>query len=172
MKSRIQNTQVDRRQNGGGEAFRRTVVGKQLNDPGPRANPWELTAFPGRTWSTPRAVHGAGCVRPHLLSFGPPVPPPAGGGPRPSGGGGGLVLSGGRLCVENRTGLYLWHNQDGMADHIGTGDGSEWARPWPRLKNGRMGGGALLRVPRMHRKRRCPAVARGARRGGVVSPLV
>ena len=24
----------------------------------------------GQSWSTPRPIHGAGCVRPHLLSFG------------------------------------------------------------------------------------------------------
>lgn len=41
----------------------------------------------------------AGCVRPHLLSFGAH----------------GLVLSGGRLCVENITGLFLWFSADGMA---------------------------------------------------------
>lgn len=46
----------------------------------------------GRSWSTPRPITGAGCVRPHLLSFGSA---------------GGLVLSGGRICVENQTGLYL-----------------------------------------------------------------
>ena len=67
----------------------------------------------GQSWSTPRPIHGAGCVRPHLLSFGSA---------------GGLVLSGGRICVENRTGLYIWHNRDGMADRDHTGNGSEWMR--------------------------------------------
>lgn len=38
-------------------------------------------------------------MRPHLLSFGAR----------------GLVLSGGRLCVENITGLFLWLSADGMA---------------------------------------------------------
>jgi hypothetical protein len=43
-------------------------------------------------------VQGAGCARPRLkrLATGP------------------LLLTGGRVCVENITGLYLWLNQDGM----------------------------------------------------------
>ena len=53
----------------------------------------------GRTWTRPAPMAGAGCVRPHLLSFGR----------------GGMVLSGGRLCVENMTGLFLWLNADGLA---------------------------------------------------------
>ena len=69
----------------------------------------------GRSWSKPRPIRGAGCVRPHLLSFGGLA-------------GGGLVLSGGRICVENMTGLFIWHNPDGLADHAGIGDGSEWQR--------------------------------------------
>jgi hypothetical protein len=26
------------------------------------------------------------------------------------------------------TGLFIWHNPDGLADHAGIGDGSEWQR--------------------------------------------
>ena len=54
-------------------------------------------------------------MRPHLLSFE----------------GNGLVLSGGRLCVENMTGLFVWFNSDGMAGFVrseGAADGGEGTR--------------------------------------------
>lgn len=52
-----------------------------------------------KTWSRPQPMPGMGCVRPHLLSLGSR----------------GVVVSGGRLCVENTSGLFLWFSQDGMA---------------------------------------------------------
>lgn len=66
----------------------------------------------GLTWTTPRPMEGTGCARPKLLrlSDGP------------------LLLSGGRLCVENTTGIFLWVNDDGLAGlHGGDGRG-QWAR--------------------------------------------
>jgi hypothetical protein len=52
------------------------------------------------TWSHPKQIDGAGCVLPrlHLLPGGP------------------LVLSGGRLCVEGVSGLFLWVNADVSSD--------------------------------------------------------
>ena len=47
----------------------------------------------GRTWSTPKPVKGAGCVRPRLLQL-----PHAG----PT------LLSGGRLCTERVNDIFLW----------------------------------------------------------------
>eukprot|EP01052_Picozoa_sp_SAG31_P036740 SAG31_NODE_4630_length_3085_cov_2.376758_2_plen_203_part_00 len=46
----------------------------------------------GLSWSTPEPIPGAGCARPRLLSLGIGKP---------------LLLSGGRLCVENTTDL-VW----------------------------------------------------------------
>ena len=48
------------------------------------------------SWTEPRPMDGVGCVLPrlHRLSSGP------------------LVLTGGRLCVEGITGLFLWVNAD------------------------------------------------------------
>ena len=54
----------------------------------------------GLHWSAPRPMHGAGCVRPKLLSLGPSAP---------------VLLSGGRLCVENTTDVDVWVSEDGMA---------------------------------------------------------
>ena len=56
----------------------------------------------GISWSHPRPIAGAGCARPRLLSLGPGKP---------------LLLSGGRLCVENTTDLSLWVNEDGMGGY-------------------------------------------------------
>jgi hypothetical protein len=52
----------------------------------------------GRSFTKPREIKGAGCARPRLksLATGP------------------LLMTGGRLCVENKTGLFLWVNEDGM----------------------------------------------------------
>ena len=52
----------------------------------------------GRSFSRPAPIKGAGCARPRLkrLASGP------------------LLMTGGRLCVENRTGLFLWLSVDGM----------------------------------------------------------
>jgi hypothetical protein len=54
----------------------------------------------GRSWTVPRPIVGAGCARPRLRLLEPDGP---------------LLLSGGRLCVENTTGLFLWINENGLA---------------------------------------------------------
>jgi hypothetical protein len=78
----------------------------------------------GKTWSPPRPIPGAGCVRPKLLKI-PDGP---------------LLLTGGRLCPElepsipqtclptkdGGAGIMLWVNRDGQADLVGTRNGSEW----------------------------------------------
>ena len=43
----------------------------------------------GATWSRMTAIEGTGCARPRLLSLGVGKP---------------LIMSGGRMCVENMTG--------------------------------------------------------------------
>jgi hypothetical protein len=57
----------------------------------------------GRTWSKAKAVNGTGCVKPRLMMLG------EAGAPGP------LLLTGGRMCVENVTDLFLWLNSDGLA---------------------------------------------------------
>jgi hypothetical protein len=52
----------------------------------------------GVSWSRPKAMLGTGCARPRLKRLD----------------GGALLLTGGRLCVENMTGVFLWLNSDGM----------------------------------------------------------
>lgn len=64
----------------------------------------------GSSWTVPRQIHGAGCARPRLIRIEPSGP---------------LLMSGGRLCVENTTGIFLWVNQNAMAALDGGGDGSE-----------------------------------------------
>jgi hypothetical protein len=79
------------------------------------------------SWSVPRPIPGAGCVRPKLLL----LP------------GGPLLLTGGRLCphldpgqsttpclptASGSSGIYLWVNRDGQADLAGARNGSEWER--------------------------------------------
>jgi hypothetical protein len=69
------------------------------------------------TWSKPRPIEGAGCVRPRLKRL-------------PSGP---LLLSGGRLCIEkNLTGLqngpFVWLNADGMGGLNGGDDRENWVR--------------------------------------------
>ena len=64
----------------------------------------------GSSWTAPRPIHGAGCARPRLLRLEPSGP---------------LLMSGGRLCVENTTGIFLWVNSNAMAALAGGGDGSE-----------------------------------------------
>jgi hypothetical protein len=72
-----------------------------------------FSADNGRSWSALRQVTGAGCARPRLMRL-------------PSGP---LLLSGGRVCVENTTGIFLWVNEDGMGGSRGGGDPrSEWVR--------------------------------------------
>jgi hypothetical protein len=53
----------------------------------------------GRSWSSATPIPGTGCARPRLLSLGVGRP---------------VLMSGGRRCVANETGLYLWINPSGM----------------------------------------------------------
>ena len=53
----------------------------------------------GVSWSLPQPIEGTGCARPRLKKLDS----------------GALLLTGGRLCVENQTGIFLWVNRDGMA---------------------------------------------------------
>jgi hypothetical protein len=55
----------------------------------------------GVSWSFPTPIEGAGCARPKVKRL------PAGP----------MLLTGGRLCVENMTGIFLWVNGDGMAGY-------------------------------------------------------
>lgn len=65
----------------------------------------------GRSWSRPNPINGTGCARPRLrrLTAGP------------------LLMTGGRLCVENTTGLFLWLNQDG-AYNASANPRDSWSR--------------------------------------------
>ena len=104
--------------------------------PGEPRCKWYYQAYStdgGHHWSAPRPIPGAGCVRPKLLLL-------PGGGP--------LLLLGGRLCKElnldgqhctPETGgagsrdvgaesILLWVNDDGLADHAGGRNGSEWRK--------------------------------------------
>ena len=65
-------------------------------------------------------IQGAGCARPRLHTM-------------PSG----LLLSGGRLCVEDRTGLYLWSRGAGPSAELGSG----WAKHSLSYWHNRMWGG-------------------------------
>ena len=62
----------------------------------------------GATWSRAVPIAGAGCARPKLLKLA----------------GGPLVLSGGRLCIENTDDISIWVNEDGMAGAATGGPGS------------------------------------------------
>eukprot|EP01052_Picozoa_sp_SAG31_P035197 SAG31_NODE_4215_length_3457_cov_1.360036_3_plen_585_part_00 len=53
----------------------------------------------GHSWSSATPISGTGCARPRLLSLGVGRP---------------LLMSGGRRCVANETGLYLWVNPSGL----------------------------------------------------------
>jgi hypothetical protein len=55
----------------------------------------------GKTWSKAATLHGMGCVKPRLLPLG------AWDGFRPANRKGPLILSGGRLCVENVTDIFV-----------------------------------------------------------------
>jgi hypothetical protein len=52
----------------------------------------------GSSWSPAVPLEGTGCARPRLLSLGKGKP---------------MVLSGGRLCTEHMTGLFIWLNLAG-----------------------------------------------------------
>eukprot|EP01043_Picozoa_sp_COSAG02_P063037 COSAG02_NODE_8836_length_2426_cov_2.305544_2_plen_435_part_00 len=64
----------------------------------------------GVSWSRPKPIAGAGCARPRLLSLGTAKP---------------VLMSGGRLCVENTTDLSLWVNPIGL---VKSGSGGVWSK--------------------------------------------
>ena len=64
----------------------------------------------GLSWSHPEPIVGAGCARPRLLSLGATKP---------------ILMSGGRLCVENTTDLSLWVNPAGV---VKPGSGGAWSK--------------------------------------------
>ena len=66
----------------------------------------------GLSWSAPRRIDGAGCARPRLLKLAS----------------GPLLLSGGRLCVENASGVFAWVNEDGMGGIGGGAPRAEWVK--------------------------------------------
>jgi len=53
----------------------------------------------GSTWSLGRPIPGTGCARPRLLSLGVGKP---------------MLMSGGRMCSSNMTGLFVWLNRLGL----------------------------------------------------------
>lgn len=55
----------------------------------------------GSTWSLAVPLAGTGCARPRLLSLGKAKP---------------MILSGGRLCTEHMTGLFMWLNLAGTRE--------------------------------------------------------
>ena len=61
-----------------------------------------LSKDKGRSWSEPKPIPGAGCVRPRLLQL-------------PNNGP--LLLSGGRLCTENVTDAFVWSLDRADATH-------------------------------------------------------
>ena len=67
----------------------------------------------GRSWTLPRPISGAGCVRPRLLLLQPAGP---------------LLMSGGRLCTEDTVDTFLWVNSDGLAGSMGGSGRQQWAR--------------------------------------------
>ena len=58
----------------------------------------------GKSWTHPQPIPGTGCARPRIKQLS----------------GGALLLTGGRLCVENTTGIFLWVNTKG--------DAKDWTR--------------------------------------------
>jgi hypothetical protein len=89
----------------------------------------------GRTWTkaVPMTRDRAGCVWPRLLTLGKSAAPPstdvdaaaaADNGP--------VLLSGGRLCNEGITGLFLWANE-GMARTPGTPNANLSTPVWKRI---------------------------------------
>ena len=60
----------------------------------------------GLTWSAATPIEGTGCARPRLLSLGPGRP---------------TLMSGGRMCWADETGLFVWLNPSGMP-------GAKWER--------------------------------------------
>ncbi len=67
----------------------------------------------GVSWSLPKAIEGTGCARPRLKKLDSGV----------------LFLTGGRLCVENRTGIFLWVDKTGLGGFGSSKAGTEtWVR--------------------------------------------
>ena len=60
-----------------------------------------LSSDLGVTWSRAVPIPGTGCARPRLLGLGPGRP---------------MLLSGGRMCVANTTGLFVWINPSGLPE--------------------------------------------------------
>lgn len=76
-------------------------------------------------------MEGTGCARPRLKRL--PGDEGSSSGP--------LLLTGGRLCVENKTGIFLWVNNDGMAGYLssagsGLGSGSGAAAAASKIAGG------------------------------------
>jgi hypothetical protein len=65
----------------------------------------------GKTWSWASPIPGTGCARPRLLSLGLGRP---------------MLISGGRMCWANTTGLFVWVNPTGMPNQ-------EWSRYRPPM---------------------------------------
>lgn len=88
----------------------------------------------GVSWSSsPIPMEGTGCARPRLKRL--PGDEGSSSGP--------LLLTGGRLCVENKTGIFLWVNNDGMAGYLssagsglGSGSGSGAAAAASKIAGG------------------------------------
>ena len=67
----------------------------------------------GSSWTSPKPIEGTGCVRPKVKKLDSGV----------------LFLTGGRLCVNNATGIYLWVNIDGMGGYRSNEAGTSiWQR--------------------------------------------
>ena len=71
----------------------------------------------GASWSKGKALPGVGCVKPRLLMLGEKA---ANGALKKGAPAGPLILSGGRLCVENVTDVFVWLNEDGLAGAAGS----------------------------------------------------
>ena len=67
----------------------------------------------GKDWTKAVPIKGAGCARPRLLKLAA----------------GPLLLSGGRLCVEDTDDISMWLNSDGLA---GTTPGGELPGEWAK----------------------------------------
>ena len=80
----------------------------------------------GVSWTLPKPIEGTGCARPRLQRLG----------------GGALLMTGGRLCVENMTGIFLWLNADGMGGFGSDKPGTEvWQRHSITAQHNRLWGG-------------------------------
>eukprot|EP01050_Picozoa_sp_SAG11_P011838 SAG11_NODE_1281_length_5311_cov_4.192441_4_plen_371_part_00 len=64
----------------------------------------------GQSFTRPAPLKGAGCARPRIKRFSS----------------GPLLMTGGRMCVENMTGLFAWLNLDGMGGFGSSSPGDAW----------------------------------------------